>query len=54
LARPGLAVTAAHGHAALLLDGAFGAGPPAVEVATRRTANVTRTIVHGRAELRRT
>jgi AcrR family transcriptional regulator len=45
-------VAAAHGHATLLLDGAFGEGQPAVDAAQRRTANVTRAIVHGRDQLR--
>jgi len=40
-------VAAAHGHAALLLDGAFGRGPEALDAATRRTTTVTRAIVAG-------
>jgi AcrR family transcriptional regulator len=40
-------VAAAHGHASLLLDGAFGQGPEAVDAAIRRTATVTRAIVAG-------
>lgn len=45
-------VTAAHGHAALLLDGAFGKGRAGVDAARRRTANVTRAIIYGRHQLR--
>lgn len=40
-------VAAAHGHAALLLDGAFGRGPEALAAATRRTGTVIRAIVAG-------
>jgi AcrR family transcriptional regulator len=44
-------VAAAHGHASLLLDGAFGNGQEAIDAATHRAANVTRAIIHGRKEL---
>ncbi len=40
-------VAAAHGHATLLLDGAFGDGPDAVDAATRRAVTVTRAIIAG-------
>jgi AcrR family transcriptional regulator len=41
-----------HGHATLLLDGAFGAGPEAVEDAAGRAAAATRALVAGRDALR--
>ena len=45
-------VAVAHGHATLLLDGAFGPGPEAVDHAARRAAAVTRAVVQGRAAIR--
>ena len=39
---------AAHGHAMLLLDGSFGEGPEAVEVAAERAARATLALVEGR------
>jgi AcrR family transcriptional regulator len=41
-----------HGHATLLLDGAFGPGPEAVEDAANRAAAATRALVAGRDALR--
>ena len=40
-------IATAHGHASLLLDGAFGQGPDAVDAATRRAATVTCAIIAG-------
>lgn len=45
-------VAAAHGHATLLLDWAFGHGQEAVDAATRRAASVTHAMVQGRHALR--
>jgi AcrR family transcriptional regulator len=42
----------AHGHAMLLLDGAFAAGDPAVEEAAARAAAATRALIEGRRLLR--
>jgi AcrR family transcriptional regulator len=39
---------AAHGHAMLLLDGSFGEGPEAVELAAERAARATLALVEGR------
>lgn len=48
-----MAVSAtAHGHAALLLDGAFGTGPEAVDAAESRAARATAALVAGRAAMR--
>lgn len=44
-------VAVAHGHATLLLDGAFGRAEDATEQAARRAAAVTRAVVQGRAAL---
>ena len=43
---------AAHGHAALFLDGAFGKGDEALETAVTHAAAVTHALVTGRAALR--
>jgi AcrR family transcriptional regulator len=40
-------VATAHGHASLLLDGAFGQEPDAVDAATRRAVTVTRAVIAG-------
>ncbi|HEY3685996.1 MAG TPA: TetR/AcrR family transcriptional regulator [Streptosporangiaceae bacterium] len=46
------AVTAgAHGHATLLLDGAYGTGPAAARRAARKAAGAARALVIGRAAL---
>ena len=45
-------VAVAHGHATLLLDGAFGRGQDAVDLAARRAAAVTLAVVQGRAAIR--
>jgi hypothetical protein len=45
-------VAAAHGHATLLLDGAFGHGQNAIGTALRFTASVTAAIIEGRGALR--
>ncbi|MQA81205.1 MAG: TetR family transcriptional regulator [Streptosporangiales bacterium] len=46
-----LAVVAiAHGHAALLVDGALGRGPDALEAAATRAAETTRAYLAGRAQ----
>jgi hypothetical protein len=45
-------VAAAHGHATLLLDGAFGHGQDANGTALRFTAGVTAAILEGRGALR--
>ena len=42
----------AHGHAALLLDGAFGTGPESVAAAASRASRATLALVAGRAALR--
>jgi len=42
----------AHGHAALLLDGAFGTGEHAVDAAASRAAGATLAIITGRRALR--
>jgi AcrR family transcriptional regulator len=44
---------AAHGHAMLLLDGSFGEGPEAVELAAERAARATLALVEGRRLLSR-
>lgn len=50
--RLALAVAAAaHGHASLLLQGAFGQGPDAVELASARAAASARALVAGREAL---
>jgi AcrR family transcriptional regulator len=45
------AVIVAHGHAALLLDGAFGYGDDALDIALARSAATARAIVLGREAL---
>jgi AcrR family transcriptional regulator len=48
-----MAVSAtAHGHAALLRDGAFGTGPEAVGAAESRAARATAALIAGRAAMR--
>jgi AcrR family transcriptional regulator len=44
---------AAHGYAMLLLDGSFGEGPEAVELAAERSARATLALVEGRRLLSR-
>jgi AcrR family transcriptional regulator len=44
---------AAHGHATLLLDGSFGEGPEAVELAAERAARATLALVESRRLLTR-
>jgi AcrR family transcriptional regulator len=44
---------AAHGHAMLLLDGSFGEGPEAVELAAERSARATLALVESRRLLTR-
>jgi AcrR family transcriptional regulator len=46
------AVATAHGHAALLIDGAFGPGEDALAVAARQAASATLALIQGRAALR--
>lgn len=43
--------TAAHGHATLLMDGGFGLGPEAVDLAVAQAAAVTRAVIAGRSAL---
>jgi AcrR family transcriptional regulator len=51
-ARLALAIVAtAHGHATLMLDGAFGAGPEAVETAASQAAAAALALIAGRVSL---